>query len=208
LLKYHTYFQQEQIHVASWPNLFPVVGKMPFFNSVEACTMATHTYAIEGGAFVLLASHTQSEKGIQANGLIKGTDAPPEGGADLPDDMCHTAVTGGGFTQIIAPDGRTLAKAPSPSFEGLVYAEIDFNEIYLAKNIVDPVGQYSRPDIFNLQVNSNVNRHCSYEEKSSSFAHHLRYPELKSSVDSEDRSVNENEKKLNGMERLKLNGNC
>ncbi|EEU34527.1 uncharacterized protein NECHADRAFT_54453 [Fusarium vanettenii 77-13-4] len=165
LLKYHSYFQQEQIHVASWPNLFPLVGKMPFFNSVEACTMATHTYAIEGGAFVLLASHTQSEK-------------VHEGGVELPDDECHTAVTGGGFTEVIAPDGRTIAKAPSPSFEGLIYAELDFNEIYLAKNIVDPVGQYSRTDLFTLQVNSNVNRHCVYREKTTEFAHTTRYPDL------------------------------
>lgn len=140
--------------------------------------MATHTYAIEGGAFVLLASHTQSKKGLIANGLIEEGQTVHEGGVELPDDECHTAVTGGGFTEVIAPDGRTIAKAPSPSFEGLIYAELDFNEIYLAKNIVDPVGQYSRTDLFTLQVNSNVNRHCVYREKTTEFAHATRYPDL------------------------------
>ena len=150
---------------------------MPFFNGVEGCTMATHTYAIEGGSFVLLASHTQSEKGLIASGLIKENEAPQAGVVELPDDMCHTAVTGGRFSQVIA-HGRTLVKASSRSFEGLIYAELDFNEICLAKNIVDPVGQYSRPDIFSLQINSNVNRQGVYKETTSEFAHASRHPEL------------------------------
>lgn len=143
--------------------------------------MVTHTLAIEGGTFVLLASHTQSEKGLVANGLIQKGEAAHEGGSELPDDACHTAVTGGGFTEIIGPDGSTLAKAPSPSFEGLIYAHLDFNEIYLAKNIVDPVGQYSRTDLFTLQVNSNVNQHCVYHDKRSDFDHASRYSKLEAS---------------------------
>ncbi|KAL2826616.1 carbon-nitrogen hydrolase [Aspergillus cavernicola] len=140
LLKYNTYFQGEQIHVASWPCLFPPVGNMPFFNTVEACRMATHTLAVEGGVFVLLASSIQTEKGLGANGLIK----PVVEGEEIP----HTAATGGGFTVVIAPDGRALTEAVPADWEGLVYCELDFEEIYRAKQWVDPVGHYSRPDIF------------------------------------------------------------
>lgn len=171
LLKYHTYFQGAQIHVASWPMLFPPVGKGPFFNTVEACKMASHVLAIEGGAFVLLASHTQGEKGLQANGLTQGSQTE--------DSTPHVSTMGGGFTQVIAPDGRTIAESPDPSFEGLIYADLDFKEIYYAKNIVDPVGQYSRADIFTLHVNSSVKRHCLYDgDEHSGYAHASRFPAL------------------------------
>ncbi|KAL2872985.1 hypothetical protein SGCOL_011883 [Colletotrichum sp. CLE4] len=161
LLKYNTYFQGEQIHVASWPNLFPPVGKMPFFNTVESCTMATHTMAVEGATFVLLASSTQTEKGLVANGLIPSQDTDDAKNAPAEtEERPHTAVIGGGFSEIIAPDGRTLVKAPSTTFEGLLYGELDFDEIYMAKSIVDTVGHYSRPDIFTLQVRGDVRRQC------------------------------------------------
>lgn len=172
LLKYNTYFQGEQIHVASWPCLFGIVGEMPWFNSVDSCRMATHTYAVEGGAFVLLASHTQSEKGLKANGLSVET---PEPGADIP----HTAAIGGGFSAIIAPDGRPLTEPVSASWEGLIYHDLDFNEIYKAKAVVDPVGQYSRTDIFTLQVRSKIRRHCEDDgAEDNDFVHASRFPNL------------------------------
>ncbi|KAH0434149.1 hypothetical protein CcaCcLH18_05473 [Colletotrichum camelliae] len=171
LLKYNTYFQGEQIHVASWPNLFPPVGKMPFFNTVESCMMATHTLTVEGATFVLLASSTQTEKGLVANGLVDESEPADQGGKP------HTAVVGGGFSEIIAPDGRTLVKTPSPMFEGLLYGELDFDEIYIAKSIVDTVGQYSRPDLFTLQVRGKLRRQCEYDE-TSNIDHASRFPDL------------------------------
>lgn len=138
LLKYNTYFQGEQIHVASWPCLFPPVGEMPFFNTVDACRMATLTLAIEGGVFVLLAFMTQSEKGLETNGLLQtGTGSEPP----------HTAVTGGGFTVVIAPDGRALTQPVPADWEGLVYCDLDFDEIYKAKQWVDPVGHRGRTSL-------------------------------------------------------------
>ncbi|KAF4878071.1 Arylacetonitrilase [Colletotrichum siamense] len=171
LLKYNTYFQGEQIHVASWPNLFPPVGKMPFFNTVESCMMATHTLAVEGATFVLLASSTQTEKGLIANGLMDESEHAGQG------EKPHTAVVGGGFSEIIAPDGRTLVKAPSPTFEGLLYGELEFDEIYIAKSIVDTVGQYSRPDLSTLQVRGKLRRQCEYDE-TSNIDHVSRFPDL------------------------------
>jgi nitrilase len=168
LLKYNTYNQGEQIHVAAWPNLFPPVGKMPFFNTVEPCTWASHMLAVECGTFVLLASSIQTEKGLRAHGFI----------IDGAEELLHTAVLGGDFSEIIAPDGGTLVEAPSPSFDGIIYGELDFNEIYYAKGIVDPVGHYSRPEIFTLHVNNTVNTHVAFAEKTD-FAHASRFPELK-----------------------------
>ncbi|KAL4885706.1 carbon-nitrogen hydrolase [Aspergillus karnatakaensis] len=186
LLKYNTYAQGEQIHIAAWPNLFPPVGKMPFFNTVESCRMATHTLAVEGGVFVLLASSIQSEKGLKANGLLP---APIPGKGDTHEVVSetnieppHTRVTGGGFSVVIAPDGRTITEPVAEDWEGLIYAELDFEEIYRAKQWVDPVGHYSRPDVFTLQVRSQTRRYVEVESGNTSgsegFEHVGRFPEL------------------------------
>lgn len=170
LLKYNTYFQGEQIHIASWPNLFQHIGDMPWFNAVDSCRGATHQYAVESGAFVLLASHTQSESGIEANGMSIET----QPGVIQP----HTALVGGGFSEIVAPDGRSLTKPVPADWEGLIYADLDFNEIYKAKSIVDPVGQYSRPDIFTLQVRNRVRRHCEISGVDDTYMHAARFQDL------------------------------
>ncbi|KAJ5758169.1 carbon-nitrogen hydrolase [Penicillium nucicola] len=177
LLKYNTFFQGEQIHVASWPCLFPPIGKMPFFNTVEACRMATHTLAVEGGVFVLLASSIQTEKGLKANGLVSEDDAAvvnDKGEKETP----HTAVTGGGFSVVIAPDGRALTKPVPADWEGLIYCDLDFDEIYRAKQWVDPVGHYSRPDIFTLMVRNETRRHVELDSVGDGFEHVQRFPEL------------------------------
>lgn len=170
LLKYNTYFQGEQIHVASWPALFPLVGKMPFFNTVEACRMATHTLAIEGGVFVLLASQVQTDKGMQANGMVDK--------AEPGEEISHAAVRGGGFSVVIAPDGRALTEPVPADWEGLVYCDLDFDEIYRAKQWVDPVGHYSRPDLFTLVVQNETKRHVKTETLDSEYDHVSRFPEL------------------------------
>lgn len=133
--------------------------------------MATHVLAIEGGTFVLLASHTQGENGLRANGLVPDDDPSKE-------ETPHVSTIGGGFSEIIAPDGRSLTERVDPSWEGILYADLDFNEIYVAKNIVDPVGHYSRPDVFRLQVNSNVYRHCVYDDLTTDYKHTQRFSDL------------------------------
>jgi nitrilase len=155
--------------------LFPVVGEMPFFNAVESCRMVSHVYAVEGATFVLLASQVQTEKGLAANGL--GEEASIE---DI--DAPHTAVTGGGFSVIIAPDGRALTPPVDSKWQGLLYHELDFNEIYTAKATVDVVGHYSRPDIFNLMVNGKVNRQVVASEFDGVFDHSSRFPMLEDEV--------------------------
>lgn len=56
-----------------------------------------------------------------------------------------------GGSVIISPMGEVLA-GPLYNVEGLVSARIDLDDIIKARYDMDPVGHYSRPDIFKLSV--------------------------------------------------------
>jgi len=56
-----------------------------------------------------------------------------------------------GGSVIISPMGEVLA-GPLYNEEGLISAEIDLDDIIKARYDMDPVGHYSRPDIFKLYV--------------------------------------------------------
>jgi aliphatic nitrilase len=78
---------------------------------------------------------------------------------------------GGGFAQIFGPDGRALAERLPGDAEGILYAEINLAEIAMAKQAADPVGHYSRRDVFTLLFNDQplgpVKRHKDVTEASS-----------------------------------------
>ncbi len=56
-----------------------------------------------------------------------------------------------GGSVIVSPMGEVLA-GPLYNQEGLVVAEVDLDDIIKARYDMDPVGHYSRPDIFKLSV--------------------------------------------------------
>jgi len=58
-----------------------------------------------------------------------------------------------GNSSIIAPNGKIIA-GPLEAEEGILYADINLNDIIKAKRMFDVVGHYSRPDVFNFNVNS------------------------------------------------------
>jgi nitrilase len=83
--------------------------------------------------------------------LLRGSDVPPElrgddyGGDD--DWMSR------GLATIVAPGGEVLA-GPLLETEGILYAEIDIATIGAQRREFDPVGHYSRPDVFHLSVDT------------------------------------------------------
>ncbi|WP_340104265.1 carbon-nitrogen hydrolase family protein [Rhodohalobacter sp. 8-1] len=57
-----------------------------------------------------------------------------------------------GNSCIIAPGGKILA-GPLDAEEGILYADIDLQQIIAAKRMFDVAGHYARPDVFNFSVN-------------------------------------------------------
>lgn len=59
-----------------------------------------------------------------------------------------------GNSAIIAPNGQFIA-GPLEAEEGILYADIDLQQIIKAKRMFDAVGHYSRPDVFSFKVKNN-----------------------------------------------------
>ena len=68
-------------------------------------------------------------------------------------------VPGGGHSAIFGPDGRQISKEIPETEEGVVYADLDFDEILRAKSFIDTTGHYSRPDMLWLGVDDREKKH-------------------------------------------------
>ena len=56
-----------------------------------------------------------------------------------------------GNSCIIAPNGKVLA-GPLEAEEGILYADLDPDDILRAKRMFDVTGHYSRPDVFQFSI--------------------------------------------------------
>ncbi|OUS93811.1 carbon-nitrogen hydrolase family protein [Rhodococcus sp. NCIMB 12038] len=138
LTKYAMFSMGEQIHVASWPS-FSIYRGAARALSAEVNNAVTLTYAVEGQTFVVAPCATV---GTAGQDLFCDSDAKRQ-----------LLLVGGGFTQIYGPEGSSLAEPLPETDEGLVFADLDFDLLDIAKSAYDPVGHYSRPDVFRLLFN-------------------------------------------------------
>jgi aliphatic nitrilase len=138
LTKYAMYSLGEQIHVGSWPS-FSVYRGAATALGPEVNTAASRVYAVEGQSFVLAPC---SLVGAAAHELFCDTETKRQ-----------LLALGGGFARIYGPEGSELAEPLPETEEGLLFADLDFSLIAIAKSAADPVGHYSRPDVFRLHVN-------------------------------------------------------
>jgi aliphatic nitrilase len=138
LTKYAMYSLGEQIHVGSWPS-FSVYRGAAHALGAAVNNAASLTYAVEGQAFVLAPCAVVGQAG---HDLFCDTDVKKQ-----------LLLQGGGFTQIFGPEGSVLAEPLEEHEEGILYADLDFSLIAIAKSAADPVGHYSRPDVVRLLLN-------------------------------------------------------
>ena len=116
LSKFAMYAQHEQVHVAAWPSLFSGEGRPWYALGHEVNNAASQIYAAEGGCFVVAPCATVSQQMVE---MVCDSEA-----------LRARFATGGGRAMIYAPSGRPLTKpSDDPTWEGLVYADLDFAEI-------------------------------------------------------------------------------
>ncbi|MCP8688712.1 carbon-nitrogen hydrolase family protein [Marinobacterium sedimentorum] len=141
--KYAMYSQHEQIHVASWPS-FSTYDPFAHALSYHVNNAVSKVYAVEGSCFVIAPSSVFSQEMLDML-------------CDTPDklDLVHV---GGGHTVIFGPDGSPLCDKLPEDQEGILYADVDLGIIGVAKNAMDPVGHYSRPDVTRLLFNKKSQR--------------------------------------------------
>ena len=134
------YGQGENLHIAIWPG------------NVRNTDLITPFIAQEGRSFV-----------ISVCGLMSKDDIPQDFPyADVFRENAPAMMANGGSC-IAAPDGSWLVE-PVKDEEGVIIAELDFNKVLEERHNFDPVGHYSRPDVFQLKVNKRRQSGFQYED--------------------------------------------
>jgi predicted amidohydrolase len=138
----------EAVHVAAWPTVR------------EEYALNSRHYAFEGRCFVLAAGLVQRKAGL-FDGLERagGDDAAKE----LIDAIEGDVLNRGG-SMIAAPDSRVIAQAGEG--EEILYANLDLSEIGQNLTSLDTDGHYSRPDVFELSVDTRAKDGVAWTENS------------------------------------------
>jgi len=130
LARYALMAGHEEIHCAQFPG--SMVGQV-FADQMEV-TIRHH--ALESGCFVINATGWLTDEQI----------ARIE-----PDKKLQGTLRGGCCTAIVSPEGKHLCE-PVREGEGMAIAELDFSLITKRKRMLDSVGHYARPDIFEVRI--------------------------------------------------------
>lgn len=130
LARYTLMADREQIHCSQFPG--SMVGQI-FADQIEV-TIRHH--ALESGCFVINATGWLTDEQVASI---------------TPDEKMQKVLRGGCFSAIVGPDGSHLCD-PVTSGEGMAIADLDFDLITKRKRMLDSVGHYSRPDLFELLV--------------------------------------------------------
>jgi nitrilase len=135
-----------------WESYMPLARCAMYALGVEIYIAPTYD---SGDRWVATMQHIAREGGC----WVVGSGAAFRGG-DLPDSVPGKAElypdadewVNAGDSVVVAPGGKIVA-GPMRRELGILYADIDLEQVGIARRALDVVGHYSRPDIFELHVN-------------------------------------------------------
>ncbi len=142
LAAYHLLLQYPLVHVASWPAFVSPTASLG-----DVIPTLTRGLAVTMGCFVVNSTGVLTQEAI---------DAYQAGEQEV---AFMQALKDKGHASVIGPSGQVLT--PSLAGEGLVYAEVDLNDILVRKVAMDFAGHYNRADVFEFRVRSEAPAHPS-----------------------------------------------
>jgi aliphatic nitrilase len=152
LARYALMAQGEQVHVSSYPPLWPTrdpkdAGNYDLANAIRiragAHSFEAKAFNVVCAAFMDRAMHDELAKlGGDAGRIVEQSPR--------------------GVSMVIGPTGEQVGGTLSDS-EGILYADIDLSACVEPKQFHDVVGYYNRFDIFKLTVDRSANRPITFE---------------------------------------------
>lgn len=150
LARYSLIAQGEQIHISSWPALWPTRRPAEGGNdNVAANRLRAGAHSFKAKAFGIICAGSMDEE--MRDFLVSR-------------DPASAAVLGGSprtASMFVDPTGTALGDMLREE-EGIAYAEFDLSQCVEPKQFHDVVGYYNRFDVFSLSVNRNRHEPLSW----------------------------------------------
>jgi nitrilase len=146
-----------------WENFMPLARYALYSQGIEIYIAPTYD---SGEGWLGTLQHIAREACcwvVGCGNLMRGSDIPddfPEKDSLYPD---ADEWVNPGDSVVIAPGGEIVA-GPMHEESGILYCEIDLEKVSIARRTLDITGHYSRPDIFQLHVNTQPQSPVVFEE--------------------------------------------
>ncbi|MDE2167453.1 MAG: carbon-nitrogen hydrolase family protein [Alphaproteobacteria bacterium] len=152
LARYTLMAQGEQVHVSTYPPVWPTrpASDGENYDLAQAIRIRAGAHAFEAKAFNIVAS-APYDATMRAAMAPLGKEA-----------LAVLDASPKGVSMVIDPTGSVIGAVQSDR-EGLVYADIDVARCVEPKRFHDVVGYYNRFDIFKLTVDRSANRPIQFE---------------------------------------------
>ena len=146
-----------------WENYMPLARCALYAQGVEIYIAPTYD---SGDRWIATLQHIAREGGcwvVACGAAFQARDLPDSipGKEELypnPDDWVNP-----GDSVVVAPGGK-IAAGPLRRELGILYADIDLEQVGIARRSLDVVGHYLRPDIFQLHVNTKALKPVAFGE--------------------------------------------
>ncbi len=142
----------EDIHIAQWPMV------------KDLHQIASRQYAFEGQCYVIAAGCTLTKQNM-LDGILSVSDnrnVALEMVKSIPEDNDRLLLRGG--SSIIKPNSEYLVE-PVYDESTSIHADLDLSILSEGNLFIDTKGHYSRPDIFQLNVNTQDQQNVRFRDK-------------------------------------------